>query len=160
MPIIHGIDMPNFTEDEFPEGELAHTSFHLLARLQMFREKLGVAVHPSKVKGALARYDGPRTSDHFVKVGEIASTGIDVFCDCSIFKAWTVAISCGLWDSVGVYFDTRDNNGVDHPMLHLGLRKKRAIWLRDNHVYVSPGGDKLFYDKLMCLFADQSSIGK
>ena len=160
MAIIRGIIMPNFAIDEFPQGETEFASFRLLTALQEFRDILGEAISPSKVKGALARFDGSETSDHFTDAMK-ASTGIDVFCDCGIFRAWTIAVSCRLWDSVGVYFDTRDNNGDRHPMLHLGLRKKRAIWLRDNYVYGSPGGsDKLFYDKLMRLFAEQSSIGK
>jgi len=157
MVEINGVNMKNFSYSEFPEGELEYVDYTQLEKLQQFRTILGARIRPSKVPGALSRLDGSKTSDHKVLLGSEGqllkpSTGIDVFCNTHIFKAWTVALTCGLWDAVGVYFDTHDNEGLFHPMLHLGQRSHNAIWLRDYGKYKSPYKTKEFYAELLKQF--------
>jgi hypothetical protein len=149
MAIINGINMPKFTAGEFSEDpSLADTI--LLRRLQDYRTILDGKIYPSKEDGALARKRGRKTSTHFIN-SKKRSTGIDVFPDCNIFKAWTIALNCNLWAGVGVYFDTHGNNGQPWPMLHLDLRPSPLIWYRDDGRYVYPSTSKSFYYDLQGL---------
>jgi len=144
--IINKIDMPNFSKKEFSEDPDEHAHPTLLKNLQGFRIILGSSIYPSKAPGALARFgDKDSYSDHYAM--NKYSQGIDVFCNCSIFKAWNMALNCNLWDSVGVYFDTK-LNGEFWPMLHLGIRDMPAMWMRLNKKYYSPHKTADFFAKL------------
>ena len=153
MAIINGIDMPNFSPGEFSEdpNEFAHPE--LLTKAQEFRTLLRAKIFPSKAKGALARMYGNQTSMHYVNrvYGNNLSKAWDIFCNTHIFKAWTVALNCGLWKGIGVYFDTHGNNGKPWPMLHLDLRPKPLLWYRDDGEYVYPHTSNTFYYDLQGL---------
>lgn len=159
MAIINGVDMPNFERSEFSEDPEHCGHHHLLQTLQWYRETLGAKIQPSKSPGALARFDGRKTSMHFIDLEDFAksdeekrSKALDVFCTTHIFKAWTVAMNFMLWSGIGVYFDTKGNNGEPWPMLHFDLRLHPLIWYRDQGEYFYPHKDKDFYTNLLNLF--------
>jgi hypothetical protein len=152
MGTIRGIKLKNFEFTEFSESAELYADGELLFNLQHFRTLLGVPFYPSKAKGALARFDDKdKKSQHYAM--NRYSTAIDGFCDCHIFKAWSIAISCGLWGGVGVYFDTKGNNGSPWPMLHLDLRPNRLFWYRANGHYLY-STNKFFYECLLSNFHD------
>ncbi len=136
-----------FSPDEFPEDPEEHAEPGLIYSLDDFAVALGKIVHPSPAPGALARVDGSKTSRHYA-VGRLVD-GCDVFCNCSIFHAWTTALQLGEFNGIGVYFDTHFR-GVAWPMLHLDKRRKKTIWFRDEHgEYHYPGTDPDFYQNLV-----------
>lgn len=143
--IINGIDMPNFTVGEFPENPRLADS-ELLIAIQGYRDKLNNVFHISQAAGALARVTGRLTSKHRVRIkdGKL-STAIDGFPEGDIFKAWVIAINCGLWGGVGVYFDTSLKEKPT-PMLHLDLREEPLIWFRVDHKYHYPNKSKFYKD--------------
>ena len=160
MAIINNINMKNFEPDEFSENpnEFAHPL--LLSNLQKYRNILNEKIFPSKATGSLARFDGSNTSLHYIETDTVLkenilqyenlSKAVDCFFDTSIFHAWSVALSCGLWGGVGVYFDTTYNSEI-RPMLHLDTRKQNLIWYRYNGQYFYPIG-KTFYMNLKSFF--------
>lgn len=78
------------------------------------------------------------------------STGIDIFVDNpeqNFWKAYIMAISCGLFGGIGVYAHTK-YKGKPHPMLHLDIRPHvfPTIWARDaddNYIYPLRGTGQL-----------------
>jgi len=156
MAIINNINMKNFEPDEFSENpnEFAHPL--LLSNLQKYRNILNEKIFPSKATGSLARFDGSNTSLHYIETDTVLkenilqyenlSKAVDCFCDTEIFHSWSVAVSCGLWGGVGVYFDTKYNDKFC-PMLHLDIRDKPLIWYRSQGKYYYPS-DKDFYINL------------
>lgn len=170
MAIINGIQMPNFEEHEFSEDPALYANITLLKNLQLYRDSLGKKIFPSQASGALARFDGRKKSMHFVRKQINRETlidedypaknskAIDIFCECLIFEAWTIALSSGLFNGVGVYFDTKNNYGRPQPMLHLDLRPLPLIWFRDNGKYFYPHKNYDFFRNLMKLFEIQSYI--
>lgn len=157
MSIINGIDMPDFSFREFSEDPF-YADVRLLKSLQEYRTLLDEKIRPSMAFGALARFSGPKTSTHFVDLNNMKfSTAIDIFPDCDIFKAWTVALRCGLWGGVGVYFSTTNNSMVKAPMLHLDLRTDHLLWFRiGKHTYQYQD-DCRFYERL---FSQFEMVGK
>lgn len=159
MIIVNGVYMNNFTEEEFPPYIAKYISRLILSRVQIYRDVLKHPFSISKASGALVRFEGRETSEHFVKVdhdsGKILkySRAVDGFPGCNIFKAWTTALSCGLFSGVGVYFDTRNNHGLPQPMLHLDLRSNPLIWYRHEGKYFYPK-DKDFYKNLNILLGE------
>jgi len=84
-----------FIPIEFPEDPDEHAEPQLIMNLDEYRRQLGCRVHPSPVKGALARFDGSTTTQHYA-VGR-RSTATDVFPEGSILEAWMLALVSGLW---------------------------------------------------------------
>lgn len=114
--------------------------------LDVFRHMVGSRVFISAAEGALGRELGPESeSTHNVDYwGEVLAS--DVFVD-HVFNRIPVA---GLVDTatrigftgIGVYTDTRNNQGKPQPMLHLDSRPTRkmgqpAIWGRVAGQYCS-----------------------
>lgn len=153
MTLINGIDMPKFTPYEFSENPDLYAHPDLLIGLQTYRNILGSIIYPSPVQGALARFNENHNSMHSVyKSGnEGLSKAIDVFCNTSIFKAWTVALNSNLWGGIGVYFDTK-YNGMVWPMLHLDKRNVPLVWFRSEGIYYYPHTTKDFYSELLDRF--------
>lgn len=159
MSIINGVDMPNFTPGEFSENPNKFAHPELLINAQKFRTILGAKIFPSKSIGALARTYGSIESMHYIGKDKIVtksedkylSKAWDIFCNTHIFKAWTVAVSCGLWTGVGVYFDTNRSCHL-WPMLHLDLRSSPSIWYREHGIYHYPNQSKTFFTDLQNLF--------
>jgi hypothetical protein len=157
MSTINGVDMPNFTPDEYRHDELKYMSKSILHATQKFRTAVKAKVIPSKKKGAQARFTGSKFSEHFVSGNPKKtaiwkySTATDVFVNCRIFKAWSIAVNTPYISRVGVYFDTKNNNGDKQPMLHLGLKEDGLLWFRVAGKYVY-STHKDFHDELFKLF--------
>lgn len=157
MAIINGVDMPNFTKKEIPEFASKLMSKQILENVQKYRSILNRPFSISSAYGALFRFDGRKSSEHYVIVDPITdrlikpSTAIDGFPYCNIFQAWTLALSSGLFGGIGVYFDTKNNHGDYGPMLHLDLRQNNLIWYRSNGIYYYPGKDTDFFTTLKYL---------
>lgn len=128
-----------FQPDEFLEDPERYADIFFLRQLDAFAIALDKAVYPSPVSGALARFKGSKTSRHYA-IGRL-SDACDIFCNCQISKAWTMALQ--FFTGVGVYFDTH-YKGVSWPMLHVDSRPKTLIWYRDENSYHYPG-EKNFY---------------
>jgi len=158
MAIINGVEMINFTHKEIPPYIAKYMSPKILSCIQWYREILGCPFNISLANGALTRFDGRKTSEHYVivnqKSGEIEkpSRAIDGFPDCNVFEAWGKALSCNIFSGVGVYFDTKNNQGEPQHMLHLDLREKPLIWYRDGGKYFYPHKDKMFFEKIFNIF--------
>ena len=160
--IIKGVDMPNFSIKEIPQHVSPYMSRLILSRIQIYRNLLECPFNISMAHGALIRFDGSKTSEHYViktTTGQIEklSRAIDGFPDCDIFKAWTITLSSGMFTGVGVYFDTRNNHGVPQPMLHLDLRSTPLIWYRNGGEYFYPH-NKNFFKNLNCLLSTSELI--
>lgn len=158
MTIINGVDMPNFTHKEIPPDQALYMSRLILSGIQNYRNILGCPFSVSLVDGALIRFDGRKTSEHHVIINPESlrpvklSRAIDGFPDCNIFEAWTKALSSNLFGGIGVYFDTKNNNGIPQPMLHLDLRSLPLIWYRAQGMYFYPHKDKDFFNHFIILF--------
>lgn len=124
-----------FREEEFPEDPETYADPFLIYSLDKFRAMLGAPVYPSPVSGALARFDKKSDYSRHYAV-ERKSDAIDVYCKAPIFQAWSTAISCELFNGVGVYFDTHYKN-KHWCMLHLDRRRHKSLWLRNYHKYTS-----------------------
>jgi len=157
MAIINGVDMPNFTKKEIPEFAAGLISKQMLENIQKYRTIIRNPFNISLAYGALFRFDGRKSSEHYVIVDPTTdrlikpSTAIDGFPVCDIFKAWSMALSSGLFNGIGVYFDTNNNHGHPQPMLHLDLRVSPLIWYRDKGEYFYPHKDKDFFLNLKIL---------
>lgn len=163
MEIINGIPMKNFTSEEFPEDPEKYADTALLIALQYYRNKINMPFKISPVKGALARFDGRETSMHRIieEKGHIVkrSKAIDGFPKGDIFKAWAIAQGCGLWNGMGVYFDTELNDKYQ-PLLHLDKREKPLIWYRINKNEYHYPYEKGFYKELRELFIIDKKLRK
>lgn len=158
--LINGVDMLNFTHKEIPLSKAMYMDRLILSGVQNYRNILGCPFNISLADGALIRFDGRKTSEHYVIINpetarpEKLSRAIDGFPDCNIFEAWTKALSSNLFGGIGVYFDTKNNNGEPQPMLHLDLRSLPLIWYRDKGEYFYPHKDEHFFTKLNILLMD------
>ncbi len=140
-----------FHKEEFPD-DVGLVTPMLFFTLDLYRGLLGHGVIPSRAKGALARVDGSKGSRHYA-VGRL-SDAVDVYVNCPIFKAWTIALQSQLFGGVGVYFD-KHYNGQPRPMLHLDLRPSLStfIWFtNEKGKYFYRGRDGNFDEKLARLF--------
>ena len=128
-----------FTPNEFPE-DIKYADKSLLYSLDDLRGFIGVPIYPSPVPGALARF-GNTTSMH-----KIPSKAIDVFIQGDTAETYTKILQSGLFNGVGVYFDTYYRN-KSWVMFHLDKRDKKLIWYRDKYVYHYPQEED-FYERL------------
>lgn len=111
-----------FNEEEFPKGEAQHMSEDALERYIIARNITNIPWYPSKVKGALARLDGSKTSRHYAAGRK--SDALDFFPGKNVDLAWFLHQLYGscLFGGIGLYFDT---NGYDHSsdvMFHVDCR--------------------------------------
>lgn len=151
--IINTVNMPNFTGEEIPPYVAKYMDTQILSNIQKYRDILGCPFNVSSDPGAMVRFDGRKTSEHYVIINpetdeiEKYSRAIDGFPRCNIFDAWVKALLSNLFGGIGVYFDTFNNQGIPQPMLHLDLRSKPLIWYRNKRVYYYP--HKYFFKKLL-----------
>jgi len=136
--------MKHFSPSEFPE-DISYADPKLLEMLDNFREELGVRIHPSPVPGALARFSGSPTSQHYAV--DRLSTAVDVFVEASPAWVYIRALQFG-WGGVGVYFDTHYNNR-HWVMFHLDIRKDKTTWFRDDKEYFYPKNNSTLAEKLV-----------
>ena len=147
------------THEEIPSYVARYMDRLILSRIQAYRNMLKSPFSISMANGALIRFGGRKTSEHYVGVSSKGpliklSRAIDGFPDCNIFKAWTTALSSGMFSGVGVYFDTKNNHGKPQPMLHLDLRPAPLIWYRDKGEYFYPYRGRDFFKNLNTLLGD------
>jgi hypothetical protein len=147
MPTPNFAATDHFSPDEFSEDPTIYGDFRLFNNaLFPFREWWGRPIYPSPAEGALARFSGPRSSHHYVgprRRIERRSTAVDVFPEGDPFRAWLLAVSCGVFGAVGWYPHTNGPNGRPWPMLHLDVRKPGEghshnhplLWMRDDEGY-------------------------
>lgn len=152
------------------ELEVVFASQELFTSMDTYRRMLAVPIFPSPVEGALSRFEGSETSRHYVagkikdtgtsflglqketlfaelKLDNIITTKLSTAMDIFIgggfenfWKAYTMALSCGLFGGVGVYAHTQ-YQGKAWPMLHLDNRPHvfPTIWARANDdAYIYP----------------------
>jgi hypothetical protein len=139
--------MRNFKGYEFPE-DLKFASHQLLKNLDNLRDFVGHPIYPSPVSGALARFDGSKTSRHYA-VGR-KSDAIDIFIDADPFESYIKILQSRLFNRVGVYFDTHYKN-KKWVMFHIDLKKQYLFWYRDNSKY-HYSTEKNFYGNLLSKF--------
>lgn len=152
--LINGVEVYYYFDiKEFSENPELYAHSDLLTSLVAFRKLLAAQIYPSPVPGALARFDNEHGSLHNVynakNVG--VSKAIDVFCNTSIFRAWTIALESKCFNGIGAYFDTKYKD-EEWPMLHLDKRDNPLIWFRDEGKYYYHFSTKDFYYKLLNRF--------
>lgn len=141
--------MRNFKEKEFPSGEFNFAHPILLEKLDDLRDFIGYPIYPSPVKNALARFDGRKSSQHYVGDGKL-SKAIDVFVNCNSFEVFIKILLSRHFKRIGVYFDTFYKN-KKWVMFHLDLKDQNLVWYRDKYGYVYSTQEN-FYHKLICKF--------
>lgn len=131
---------PQFKPGEFAENPNEHADPDLIYRLQDYRTALGCIIRPSLARGGLARFDGSATSRHYA-VGRL-SDACDLFPETPPEHAWATALRMPAFGGIGIYFDTRNNQGNPAYMIHLDLRPTvagvRTLWWRDDGRYYYP----------------------
>lgn len=120
-------DIKNFSSTEFPEDPNKYANPELIYVLQDLRVLYNMKIYPSPVSGALARFTGSITSQHYVgskTEPTRLSTGIDVFPEgvpfaflCTVLKIPTIL-------GIGIYIDTNGPDGKPWVMFHLDIRRK------------------------------------
>ncbi len=140
--IINNHQVKNFTKDEFSES-IRYALPELIINLDLLRDIIGGAIYPSPVKGALARFDDSKTSQHYAV--DRLSTAIDVFIDKPHFECYTKILQSNLFLGVGFYpnWNYKEIRGG----WHLDLRDSSLIWFRDVGEYTY-SYQKGFYERL------------
>ena len=134
-----------FTQEEFRDWA-EDMSARLVTMLDVLRFRLGSAIEISASEYALGRNLGVgKMSEHNVdEWGEVLAV------DCFISGVYSrqqaegvvhEAIAIG-FTGIGVYSDTRNNQGQEQVMFHLGVRPNElmgspATWGRVNHDYTT-----------------------
>ena len=120
-----------FTPSEFPEDPDKHASFGVILGLNAFRARYGKPVYPSKALGALARFDGSKTSQHYSINRK--STAVDFFCEGTAIEAFIMLLNSRVFTGIGIYLDTNGNDGMPWVMFHGDTRRAHAaipkIWI-------------------------------
>ena len=122
--IINEIELPNFSENEFPKGEIKNTDPKLFFAMQDQRNILGVTMRPSPVSGALARYKTrSETSCHYADDIK-KSTACDWFPgkDLSLTRIYFDVTYSQLWGGIGFYFDGKGFSDTHDTRIHTDLR--------------------------------------
>ncbi len=134
--------------DEFSEDPIKYADPQFIIALQDFRILYGKPYYPSPVSGALARFDGSKTSKHYVgdkdKI-ERRSNANDGFWEGLPIDVYHTAITCGLFGGIGVYFDGFYSR-KSWPRFHFDTRKNGfksmpLIWFVKNNKYYYPQYD-------------------
>ena len=140
--------MKNFNPKEFPE-DIKFADPLLLNNLDQLCDFMRVAIYPSPVTGALARFDfSASDSQHYAK--DRLSKAIDFFCNTDPFEAWVKILKSNLFPRFGIYFDTKfqDKKWV---MFHVDLKPQDLLWFRHEKKYCS-STNPAFYHKLFKYF--------
>ena len=133
-----------FKESEF-HGDADNLDVNVILGLDSLRSQLKERIHVSNVKGAVARYGGSQTSQHYVGVDSFSivrkSTAVDVFIEGIPFLNAIGIIKAELFTGIGIYVNTTGMDGEPWLMFHLDQRKDRSVtdplvWIA-NKVYDS-----------------------
>jgi hypothetical protein len=139
---INDVDMPDFTNGEFPEDPDLYAHPVLLGNMQKTRNIVNCEMYVSTASGALARFDDDSNRSKHYAMNKY-SEAIDVFFNCNPYKAFLMLLQSGLWGGIGVYFDT-ERKGVKHVMFHLDLRNKKLMWFRLGGKYFYQSQDNFY----------------
>lgn len=147
-----GYEFKDFSEGEFPEDVKKYAAIALIRKLQAQRNILDAPIRPSLAKGALARRGGSKTSKHYA-TGRL-STAVDWFSDLEPFETWNHVLASGLWDGMGIYFDTKNNDGGRQVMFHTDFgRSQNVYWYRkDKEMFSSIKYGHKFWGMLLRQF--------
>lgn len=115
-------DISKFTPDEFSEDPDKYAEPELIYRLNFYRVKSKSKIKPSSIKGALARFDGG-TSQHTIKDNKL-SKAVDIFQEGIPFKNYSLLLSMGLFNGIGIYLDTAGPDGLPWIMFHVDIRNR------------------------------------
>lgn len=151
----------NFDSKEFPEDPREYCEPEIIEKLQAQRDYMGAEIYPSLHPGGTARlysfgmskreYIGSykkRPSMHCV-LSDKKSTAVDWFSELCHFQTLCSVLKSGLWDGVGIYFDTICNDGNPDVMFHTDIgRGYNLFWLRVDGVYHYETEGELFYNLL------------
>jgi len=131
--------VPSFSPKEFSEDPNEFSDPKIIYLLQEARNKYQKRIFPSPVKGALARFGGSVTSQHYVGPSPENitrySTALDIFPEGTPFEFYTVLLSIPGIGGIGVYLDTKGSDGKPWVMFHMDLRdisierKVPLIWI-------------------------------
>ena len=137
-----------FKPSEFAEDPIKYADPHALVCLMDLRLTINSSISPSLASGALARFDGSKTSRHYVDLTlkePKYSTAFDLFFKADPRFVFYTLLCESAFRGIGVYFDTRNNKGVDQIMFHVDIRKDRATWCRidGKYYYVRPNNSTL-----------------
>lgn len=137
-----------FKRAEFNPKEVDHIDPSALKRYNTARGITEVSWYPSRVDGALARFNGSKTSRHYA-VNRL-SDALDFFTakDTDILWFLYKLYGSNLFGGIGVYFDTRGYNYSSDIMFHVDCRKCMTgyplIWFRDKGKYTYVVNSKNF----------------
>jgi hypothetical protein len=114
---------------EFSENPDLYADPDLIYALGRLRKNMKQRIFPSPVSGALARFRGSVTSQHYA-VGR-KSTGSDIFCEGDPATNLRVILASKEFKGVGIYLDTNGPDGLPWVMFHVDKRaiKKPLIWV-------------------------------
>lgn len=133
-----------FSLDEWPIPEdLQYVHYKVIEGLDELREAFGHPIYPSQNPDGLVRFDGSRTSRHYVGDGGWG-LAVDVFPSVNVLDCWLKAIEMPQWYGIGVYLDTQHLPLQPQPMLHLDIddsRGFRAFWVRNSGEYIKKHRD-------------------
>ena len=119
---------------EFPEDPDLHADPSLIYALGGLRSSLkDELLLPSPARGALARFDGSKTSQHYA-VGRF-STACDIFCTGVPNDAYKLILANPFFKGIGIYLDTKGPDGLPWIMFHVDIRReslpgnKPLVWI-------------------------------
>lgn len=144
-----------FNSSEFNSVEVDCIDPIAVKKYDAARYYTGVPWYPSMADGSVARFEGNKTSRHYA-IGRY-SDALDFFIDDYTDPRWFIfkLTSLGLFGGIGIYFDTKDNNGIDNLMYHVDCRPISMgyplVWYRDKGEYtylINPSNYSTFLDKL------------
>lgn len=140
--------IPNFRIHEFAENPVKYSDPHALICLQDLRIDVASSIYPSLANGAVARFDGSKTSRHYVDTTLSIpkySTAFDLFFKADPAWVFHKILINPSFRGIGVYFDTRNNKGKDQIMFHVDTRIKETTWCRidGEYFYVKPYNNTL-----------------
>lgn len=110
---------------EFSEDPNKYAEPELLYSLGSLRKRAGVKMFPSPVSGALARFTGSKTSQHFVNRKELPtkrSTGSDIFMEGIPFVNYQTILRSYKFNGIGIYLDTIGGDSLPWIMFHVDIR--------------------------------------
>ena len=117
---VHKLSPGEFSEDpdKYAEPELIYGLSHL-------RKLTRKAMYPSPVSGALARFSGSSTSQHFVgpKNKPVRkSKASDIFCADVPMVTYSSILMAGMFTGIGIYLETNGPDGLPWIMFHVDIR--------------------------------------
>lgn len=121
---------------EFSENPDKYADPMLIYNLSDLRRLSNERIYPSPVSGALARFNGSETSQHYVGSKDDPvrkSTGIDIFMEGTPFSNYSFILHSRLFTGIGIYLDTTGPDGLNWIMFHLDMRPFKSnlplIWI-------------------------------